>query len=270
MSFTERLHARCSAPMAPDEQRLCYKFEGREYAEAHGVPVAPLLQGPCTLDELREPQRPRWVAKPNRGCTARGIVVAEPYGVGYRNVMGQNVDGWNDWRTWSEWVQWMRWCMERDGETPASAYPDEWIIEGRIGSGPGLPTEWGVYCVGGVPQFVRQVSLGGHRPGSRSRVYNWLPNGQPAGKTLQSTRKETPLKVPSHQRRVELIEYARTLAEDWPGPFVRVDFLEGENGPVFCELTPRPAGGKIKASPLWDHKMGEAWAAWESRQTVEV
>ena len=261
MSFTRLLHERCKHPMDPDEQRLCYKAQGRAFAKVRGVPVPELVQERTPLAGLVEPGCDRFVIKPNQGCTARAIIVAERSDGMIRNHLGQNVDGWNDIRTWDAWIDWLHWCMERDKET-AGPYPDEWIVEGWAASNP-HPMEYGVYCVNGTAFstafFVRQVDRGGHRPGPRARVCNWTRGWEHAGPVLQSSRREKKLAAPSEAHRREIIEYAERLSRDWPGPFVRVDFLEGDDGPVFIEFTPRPAGGKISLHEPWDSVMGAVW-----------
>jgi hypothetical protein len=267
MSFTRLLHDRCKRPMDEEEQRLCYKAEGREFAAERGVPVAEMIQDRTPLEGLREPEVDRFVIKPNRGCTARAIIVAERIAPDLiRNHLGQNVHGWDDSRTWDQWASWLRWCMRRDAGSPGP-YPDEWVVEAWASDDP-QPMEYGVYCVGGHAQFVRQVDRGGHRPGPRARVCNWTRDWEPAGGVLKSRKREVPLPLPDHP--VSIVQYAEWLARDWPGPFVRVDFLEAAHGPVFLELTPRPAGGRITVNEPWDTIMGEAWEEWEAAHTVEV
>lgn len=59
-------------------------------------------------------------------------------------------------------------------------------------------------------------------------------------------------------------EKAIALSLEVPTPFMRIDFLEGPDGPVFGEITPWP--GTFHAfTDDWDLKLGQAWFQAEDR-----
>ena len=264
MSFTRLLHERCKHPMDDDEQRLCYKAQGRAFAKVRGVPVPELIQERTPLAGLVEPDLDRFVVKPNRGCSGRAIVLAvrQPDGT-YHNLMGPRAGGQHPPRTFAGWREWCRAEMKHYANKPERAFADEWIIEAMAGSGRGVPDAYGVWCVRGAAFFVRQQRFGHHRSGPRTHAATWDREWCRITQAVRrtSTRREVELPRPRHGQLI--IEYAERLSRDWPGPFVRVDFLEGDDGPVFIECTPRPAGGKISLNELWDSVMGDAWEAPE-------
>lgn len=54
-------------------------------------------------------------------------------------------------------------------------------------------------------------------------------------------------------------EAASKVARHVPTPFVRVDLYEAQDGPVFGEITPIPAGGTSQFVPEWDERLGRLW-----------
>jgi hypothetical protein len=260
MSFTRLLHDRCKRPMDDTEQRLCYKAEGKRWARERGATVPATLQGPATLDDLEHPEGDRWALKPNRGCSGRAIVLAVHHeGAEFRSLMGPQAGGDHPPRSFGGWIEWCRAEMEHYQGKPDVAFPDEWIIEDLRGDGQSVPDSYGVWCVGGSAFFVRQQVFGDHRSGPHTRAATWTSQWVRVHDVVgrRSMRAEADTTPPRHA--TQMIREAERIARDWPGPFVRVDFLAGSEGPVLIELTPRPAGGRITVTEPWDSAMGEAW-----------
>jgi hypothetical protein len=264
MSFTERLHARCSAPMAPEEQELCYKAQGKAFASRLGIPTPHTLQGPCALSVLNEPRTHRFAIKPNQGCSGRAIVLAVKEGDTYRSLMAPRESGTHPPRTFRGWIEWCR------QEGRRHALPDEWIIEKLAGDGKAIPHVWGIWCVGGTAHIIRQQDLRGRRQGPNTVACTWDRDWNRVKGAIRKTTPRPEDALPKPRNPKAMVEYAERIASAWPGPMVRVDMIEDVSGPLLIECTPRPAGGRIAVNDPWDTMMGEAWAAWESRQTVEV
>lgn len=62
----------------------------------------------------------------------------------------------------------------------------------------------------------------------------------------------------------EHLETVSRISQAIPHPFMRIDMLNGEDGIVFGEFTPRP-GNFDEFNDYWDRAMGEAWIRAESR-----
>lgn len=259
-----RLMAELIATRTPDDPIWQYndKLGGRRLAESRGIRVPELLQGPCSIEDLHPLTDRPFVVKPVRGCSALGVFVLTPWDGPaptderwWWESLRQRILRWGDVR---------RAAYQAKAERPWSAgHPDAvghpWIMEEDItGTGGMLPYDWKAYCVGGRVELVRQIS----RRGRKHAVKSWWPGAiawVDAGVIDGQSTVDPTMPPPLHPR--ELIDMAEMIAVRIPGPFVRVDMYDTASGPVFGEITPHPAGGRIQFTSEWDMRLGAAWEA---------
>jgi hypothetical protein len=138
------------------------------------------------------------------------------------------------------------------GEWQYAAIRPQILVEPYIGALEHLPIDYKLWVFHGRAEFV-QVDIGRETEHKRSffdRQWRRLPFalGYPP-----ETRE-----VPPPASLSEMIRAAEALVEDLP--FVRVDFYEIENRPLFGEMTFCPASGWQHFSPPeWDAKIGALW-----------
>lgn len=67
----------------------------------------------------------------------------------------------------------------------------------------------------------------------------------------------------------EHVKEVARISKQIPHPFMRIDMLNGEDGLVFGEFTPRP-GNFDELNAYWDRRLGEEWARAESRILADL
>lgn len=161
------------------------------------------------------------------------------------------------WRTGGQdWVSirratrlWMR--------APYGGWLDEWgyagierglLVEPFIGGGPALPIDYKLYVFGGRVEYI-QVHLG------RGERHRWLLFDR-QWRCVSAAAVDRPAAPRSLPR---MIAAAETLAEGFD--FVRIDFYEFEESPLFGEMTFYPGSGLDPFAPVaLDVVMGACWA----------
>ena len=239
--------------MSKEEFYLASKIGGKAFAASHGVRVPSLLQGPVPIASLKEPDQSEWTSKPNKACTARAVILANREGDGtYFNPLVK----YRQKRSWADWLIWQETFRTKSVK---ASFPDEWLIEERIGPPRSIPTTYAVWCVGGEPMIITQHTI--HRIGVMTKS-SWNTKWERIKGAVILNRATLPGEIgelPPPLFPNEILYAARVLATAYPGPFTRVDFIEDTNSPVFTEFSTNSAGKQFRISDEWDTLMGEKW-----------
>lgn len=241
------------------------KLEGYGLAERLNIPTPLTHLIVPDLDQLyhvlewaeKEGQKGRGVArviKPNHGSSSRGVLVLE-------RDLSFPMRGIGP-RTAKEWIEHLRHVEGKYVNPP-------WIVEERI---PGFRNEWPgdlkVFTVGGRAQFLQRNTI---RPGGKWNDYFhtfWDRSGTSLHEgIIQIGGRENRLDQPSSYHK-QAIQWAERVAAELHSPFVRVDFLEGRDGLVFNEITPRPGPMNERSMFIGERlsqQMLDAWEIWDAR-----
>ena len=149
--------------------------------------------------------------------------------------------------------EWMRTTFGRHlGEWLYAHIKPQILVEPFIGKLADLPLDYKFWTFGGKVKAIQVDTDREHS--TRRRFYDpdWRP--LPFAKGVPLEERDIPRPVSLDR----MIAAAEILAEDIS--FVRVDFYEIEDSPVFGEMTFYPASGISHFSPSeWDEVMGSYW-----------
>lgn len=188
------------------------------------------------------------VIKATRATGARGCYLA------YNPQRIVHVRDNQEFSSWNELSAHARALMEPN---TGNRLPDSWMVEELVLESSSESTaarDLKFYSFYGETVFVRE-SVRGANP--KVRFYG--PDNGPIDTGREEDLEFTPIGVTSQQ-----LELVSRISTEIPHPFMRIDMLNGEDGLVFGEFTPRP-GNFDQFSPEWDRRMGEEWARAESR-----
>jgi hypothetical protein len=129
------------------------------------------------------------------------------------------------------------------------------LVEPLIGDGVTLPVDFKILVFHGVAQQVN-VTVGRGTEGLRTDFFdlawNWLPVSR------VSYPKRGPLNIPPPRQLAAILTAAEQLAA--PFGFARVDFYDGDEQPLFGEMTFYPnAGYEPYDPPEFDRLLGDLW-----------
>lgn len=133
------------------------------------------------------------------------------------------------------------------------------LVEPFIGTGTVLPIDFKLYISGGKVRFI-QVHL------DRAGHHRWIVPDRNWKRVSRCTGEPDPQRPATLK---QMIIAAERLGADFP--FVRADFYEVDNQPLFGELTFYPGSGLDKVEPRrLDLKMGMLWAAAAAAELGET
>lgn len=212
------------------------KYKVREYLKQKGCgeilnPMLGVWDLPEEIPWESLPQK--FAMKCNHGCQY--------------NIICTNKDKL-DWReAYRSLYSWLKEdCWKVYGELNYKGIEKKIICEKYIETPNGvLPNDYKIYCFNGVPRLVLCCSE--RRTKLRLEWYDldWKPLNIGAEINEMTAQKPVYLK--------QMIHYARILSRDFP--YVRVDFYDGQNGPIFGEMTFTPAAGIAR----YYSKEGDIW-----------
>lgn len=221
---------------------------------------------PALADKVRVKEHiarvlgPEWVIPtlwhgsrlPARYTWTRPFVVKSRHGC---NQSAFVRDGHEDWAAIRE--QAARWSRRRYG-----IWLDEWlyahvprglIVEPFIGEGGALPVDYKLFVFGGRVEYV-QVHLG------REHRHRWIVFDRDWRQVSKVGASPTADAPPPPATLTAMIAGAEELAR--PFDFVRVDFYEAQQRPMFGEMTFYPGSGLHRIEPAaLDFAMGAHWLA---------
>lgn len=227
------------------------KLDGRQLAGRADVRTPTLLQV-APLGQMARPTVTVAV-KPNRGCAGHGVWLLKPYDGRYLSLFDGNHVTWDE--VLADCAAW----EGVEHANPHETVTGPWLVEEAVHPDR-PPIDWKAYCIGGRVwlwrQMVRRI-VDGHLV---KYGRDWNRNFQPVTATTRPRVILDPTLPPPH-RPGKLTAAAERVARLVPGPFIRVDLYEDDRGPLFGEITPNPADGRIRFNRTWDRKMGRAWKA---------
>lgn len=233
------------------------KVLNRELGELAGLKVPDLLQGPCSLKAMTEPDSSA-VIKPVTGCSTKGIVPLLKNESGFVNLFTGKKTTWAS--ATAEALA--------EKHTPRNlrllerGHPDAvrspWILEELVTRTGKLSYDWKAYCFGGRVEAIIQILRDPRQ--KYKKIKWWGRDWEPLG-DIQPTVRTTPHtpKLPMPDDPNGLIEAFESVAFLVDSPFIRVDLYESDSGIVFGETTPFPTGGTSRFNAEWDARLGEAW-----------
>lgn len=222
------------------QRTLANKWNGREFAQRHGVRVPALYWfGRRTAALPVESLPPQFVIRPVHGAGGRGVHVV----VGDRDLLGGTALPRAELRAA------LRGSLGRVARWPLLV---EEFVSGEDGAQQ-LPTEYKCYTFGdtiGVIQVVYRT--GRHRARQRFYTADWRP-------LEDQIQTDYPLAPPADPPRclAEIQRCAVALGTAF-GTFVRVDCFATPSGCVFGELSGTPANGN-DFTPFADAYLGDLW-----------
>ncbi len=234
-TFTELIHVRklydrdARMPVLADKVRAKIFAADRLGADW----IIPTLWHGIVLPEASQWPAP-FVVKSRHGCNQRAFVRT----------------GVEDWQTIRRRAAgWMR--------TSYGSWLDEWaysqiprgiLVEPFVGENGTLPVDWKIYAFGGRACFI-QVHL------DRETRHRWIVMDRNWQRVSAPSNEADPSPPASL---TEMLAAAEELATGFD--FVRVDFYEIAERPIFGEMTFYPGSGLDPFDPVaLDRKMGKLW-----------
>lgn len=203
------------------------KYKVRDYVQEKGLAkLLPKLYGVWndadSIDWNKLPQK--IVLKCNHGC--------------HMNIISNNLKREDLSQIKGKLNKWVHTPFESPGYEPHYSYiPPKIIAEEYISSidGKNVPSDYKFYCFYGKPEYIMACS---DREDNGRAIYEyydlkWDDMGIGKLPNMKTISKPNTLK--------KMIDYAEILSKDFP--FVRVDFYDGIDDPVFSELTFTPNYG---------------------------
>ena len=222
-----------------DDKRTAYTF-----AQSLDVKTPAIDEAVYTVDTM--PVKEGVVVKPVDGAGARGVYIIHSA----EDIF--DVKKSITLSTWSEFIE----SMQKDIQTGA-VEEDAWMVEEVIYENKAEKTPardikfYSFYGkVGLILEIVRDPEV---------RQCWWTPSGE----RIETGKYEESL---FHGLGVtqEEMKLAETLSSEIPVPFLRIDFLRGEDGLVFGEFTPKP-GNYDEFDQVTDQLLGDYFLDAEAR-----
>lgn len=222
-----------------DDKRQAYEF-----AQKLEIPTPDIDHEIYTIDTI--PVKDGIVLKPAEGAGARGVYLIHAT----EDIF--DVKNSSTLSTWSELIE----SMQRDLQTGA-VEADAWIVEqlvyeDRTERQPARDIKFYSFYgkVGLILEIVRDPEI---------RQCWWTVSGERIGTGKYEESLFHGLGVNSEE-----IAMAEKISSEVPVPFLRIDFLRGENGLVFGEFTPKPGNYDEFDQPT-DQLLGDYFLDAEAR-----
>lgn len=247
-----RARRRQALPETAAELYLIDKDDGGRFARALGVPVA---RRDTALYDWRElPLEPGTVVKPRNGEGSRGVFVIRTEAEVLEIKTG----------TWlSGGVSALR---PRIAHLVGTGFVprDRWIREDFVTEDPAtgaLARDFKVFAFYGdcplIWEMIRQPT---------TAACWWGPDGRAvdAGQLFSYYPHFDGIGFPP-----AVLDLARRISREIPAPFLRLDILNGHDGPVLGEFTGH-SGNYDRMNREWDRRLGEAFLAAEARLHADL
>lgn len=225
---------------------LIGKAEARRLLEALEAPIPGEFEVLGGIADLTPKMfdRPRAI-KPQQGSNNRGFLPLVPAGKGtWRDVLHGDILDFDD----------VRRVLVR--ELLEHSLEDVWVSEELLrGPDGGIPPDVKILAFRGTiaATFVRTIS---------PKLYRWFdPRWRSIDPGLALHTLDDSIQPPDDAE--SYLELARSISAAIAVPFVRVDLLATERGPVVGELTPFP-GWAHDLAPDFDEKLGRLYEAAET------
>ncbi|MDZ5077003.1 ATP-grasp fold amidoligase family protein [Nesterenkonia sp. HG001] len=164
--------------------------------------------------------------------------------------------------SWEDFENHARALMARDDTTNPNPLPDRWMVEELVledASAGTAARNLKFYAFYGEILLMQES-----RREPDLEVAFWTADNQPTRTGRYEDLVFDGIGVTS-----EHLETVSAISRAIPHPFMRIDMLNGQDGIVFGEFTPRP-GNFDEFNDHWDRVLGEAWVRAESRILADL
>lgn len=227
-----------------DDKRTAYQF-----AEKFGVRIPAADENHYTIDTL--PEREGIAVKPTDGAGARGVYLVH------------QMDDIFDVRNSIKLTSWDKLKQQMQQDIASHAVEtDDWMIEEivyekKLEKTPARDVKF--YCfygkVGLILEIIRYPEI---------RQCWWTASG----KRISTGKYDENLFTGNGVTDDEL-QMAEEMSKQIPAPFIRIDFLRGEDGLVFGEFTPKP-GNYDEFDEATDKWLGDYFLEAQGRLTNDL
>lgn len=226
------------------------KLKDRSFAESLGVPVPKTYQQAVPLSELR--LIPDTIVKPVSGAASKGVFYVD------RDLKLHSVISSKSYNSLAD-------AKEEVERFRKSISSNKWIVEQAILSESGTPAnDFKVFAFYGKIGMYLEVD----RANSRRARYAFYDAD---GNTLDYGPKYKNSTFPGTGVPSRIAEYAITLSQAAPVPFLRLDFHDGNNGLFLGEITPHPGGTYANEQhDSVDRMLGEYMADAKARLYIDM
>lgn len=219
------------------------KLEGAKFAKKLNVTVPTIVSGPVKIQDIKFPLHGKYVLKPVYSTNSNGITLLEfKEGKIFYLLTGEAVPAKK---------------LIEDGLSVCAnkKFKNTWILESfaaPLSSDISRPDDFKIYAFFGTVGII--LHKRNHHDGPKYRWYDSNWNIIDTGKYNDALDRN--LLPPPYK--LEILEQAIRLSKNINKPFMRIDFLGAEGGPVFGEFTPHP-GGYDRFSTEFDLFLGRCW-----------
>ena len=236
------------------------KDDAHVWADALGVRTPQLLgrfEDVHQIDWIAAPEK--FVLKPTKGSASTGVYLLSRRDKRWWNAVTQcslsHADIVRDIES-----------LAQSHQMSASLIMEELIEDPRCPGGQPID-----YKVGMFFGRVGLIEAKAHRVDAQGRVRAGWRNFDPSWRDIGNVYAEFDLDqtVPPPIHREELLDIARRVSASIPRPYLRVDLLDDEKGPILGEVTPEP-GGEYLPHPRMDRLLGRYWEDAEARLSVRA
>jgi hypothetical protein len=200
----------------------------------------------------------RFVLKPTRGTVSTGVYLLARDGGGWRDLLSRRALSSDDI------VREVAALVARE-QVSASFLLEELVEDPRF---PGeQPVDYKVWTFFGRVGLIEAKSHDTDGAGRRTAAWrDFDPDWNDLGNIFNDDHDPS---IPPPLHADELLDLARRASAAIPRPFLRVDMLDGADGPVLGEITPEPGGYNWPPARL-DRLLGRYWEDAEARLKVRA
>jgi|GEM_PF-1911929 len=234
--------------------KLDKKPNAYPFIESIGVRIPNTDQKVYKLSEIDEPTTPV-VIKPIRSTGSAGVYLIFNQNVILSARTGVYLNSWNELQTDA-----LNRLKNREKGESGSILKDEWMIEELILSDPNStvpPSDLKFYCFYGEVVLILETNR------LNKNVCFWDPD---MNLIYPHSSKQFYVGKGFTKEHLDIVSEASLKI---PTPYIRLDMLNGHDGLVFGEATPRP-GAYHLFNDEYDQKLGEAYRRAEERLTRDL
>jgi hypothetical protein len=221
------------------------KLSLRGLAEAAGVAMPELLDGPVSTEELDfDRYGDSFVIKPNWGAASRGVMVLRRVGDDrYENLMDRSILTSSDVRA----------RLAADVGASGRGSSEELVVEASVAVGGERPQEWKLFA------FYGEIGLVQQNDRSHEVVHTKMYSGtwEDAGRIRTDRVLSSVLAPPADPQ--ALIDAAVKISRQVPTGFMRVDLFESPGGGVVLGEVCLIPGGDLYFRKGLDRRLGQMW-----------
>lgn len=231
------------------------KLRAYYFADRHDVAHPTLFHTYPSIEEVRWDDLPSsFVLKSRHGSSNRGVkALVRVDSEAFRDLLRD--------RTWTvAEIREHQAELESKGQASREMFSEELVS--KVGEEGVIADDWKLYCFYGRVGLTMQRDLKGSGDSAAWRFKFWDRDWQDLGPVKFADRHDPGLPAPRDGH--AMIAVAERVSRIIKRPFIRIDFFEGEAGPLLGEFTPAPGPPEVFA-PEIDEMLGRLWEDAEAR-----